>query len=249
MSINSIGTDIPIEVNKGGIGVATLTQYGVLYGNAAAPVQVTAVGTAGNVLTSNGPGLAPTFQAVGGSPGAGAWTFIETQIAATSANLTFNPGQTPQYTCLFFTLNSITSDTINDQLVFEISFDNGSTFPTNSITGTVVYSSTTTGVFTTNSGSAGFRCPISAPFIQTDPTLSFSGVMYFFTPSTFGSTINKNISGNFNLPISSVSPSSMYFGFISGSSNMSGIPTSYRFKMKTGNIETGYISMYGVKNS
>ena len=43
---------------------ALLTQYGVLYGGGAgAAPAATAVGTATHVLTSNGPGVAPTFQA------------------------------------------------------------------------------------------------------------------------------------------------------------------------------------------
>jgi hypothetical protein len=42
-----------------------LTQYGVVYGGGAGAAPVaTAVGTATHVLTSNGPGVAPTFQAV-----------------------------------------------------------------------------------------------------------------------------------------------------------------------------------------
>jgi hypothetical protein len=41
-----------------------LTQYGVVYGGGAGAAPVaTAVGTATHVLTSNGPGVAPTFQA------------------------------------------------------------------------------------------------------------------------------------------------------------------------------------------
>jgi len=43
-----------------------------------------AVGTATHVLTSNGAGAAPTFQAAGG----GAWVLIGTQTASTSASLT-----------------------------------------------------------------------------------------------------------------------------------------------------------------
>jgi len=43
---------------------AALTQYGVVYGGGAGAAPVaTAVGTATHVLTSNGPGVAPTFQA------------------------------------------------------------------------------------------------------------------------------------------------------------------------------------------
>ena len=50
-------------VNKGGTGAATFTDGGVLVGNGTGAIQATAVGTAGHVLTSNGAGSDPTFQA------------------------------------------------------------------------------------------------------------------------------------------------------------------------------------------
>lgn len=61
-----------VDVPRGGTGVATLTQHGILLGNAAAPVQVAAPGTAGQVMTSNGPGSAPTMQDAGGGVPLGA---------------------------------------------------------------------------------------------------------------------------------------------------------------------------------
>ena len=71
----------PAPVTEGGTGAQTLTgvltgngtsaitanavtQYGVLVGGASNAVDSTAVGTATHVLTSNGAGLAPTFQAI-----------------------------------------------------------------------------------------------------------------------------------------------------------------------------------------
>lgn len=51
-------------VAKGGTGATTFTDGGVLVGNGTAAIQATAVGSAGEVLTSNGAGLDPTFQAV-----------------------------------------------------------------------------------------------------------------------------------------------------------------------------------------
>jgi len=53
-----------LAVANGGTGVATLGDAGVLIGNATGVVQVTGAGTAGQVLTSNGAGVDPTFQAV-----------------------------------------------------------------------------------------------------------------------------------------------------------------------------------------
>lgn len=52
-----------MTVGRGGTGVTTFTDGGVLVGNGASAVQVTSAGTAGQVLTSNGAGNDPTFQA------------------------------------------------------------------------------------------------------------------------------------------------------------------------------------------
>lgn len=54
---------VPITVANGGTGVATLGDAGVLIGNGTGVVQVTGAGTSGQVLTSNGAGNDPTFQA------------------------------------------------------------------------------------------------------------------------------------------------------------------------------------------
>lgn len=52
-----------LPVANGGTGAATLTIHGVVIGNTASAVNVTSAGTAGQVLTSNGAALDPTFQA------------------------------------------------------------------------------------------------------------------------------------------------------------------------------------------
>lgn len=49
-------------VANGGTGAVTLTAHGVLIGNGTSAVNVTAAGTAGQVLTSNGGSADPTFQ-------------------------------------------------------------------------------------------------------------------------------------------------------------------------------------------
>ncbi len=56
-----------LGVPSGGTGVGTLTSNGVLFGGGTGPIEATAVGSSGQVLTSNGAGLAPTFQAGSGS--------------------------------------------------------------------------------------------------------------------------------------------------------------------------------------
>ncbi len=56
-----------LPVNVGGTGAATFTANGVLLGNGTSAFGVTAVGTSGYVLTSNGAGMDPTFQVAGAS--------------------------------------------------------------------------------------------------------------------------------------------------------------------------------------
>lgn len=63
---------VPVTVTNGGTGVVTFNPYAVICGGTTAtnPLQqVVGVGTAGQVLTSNGAGTLPTWQGVGGATG------------------------------------------------------------------------------------------------------------------------------------------------------------------------------------
>ena len=66
-----------LPVLRGGTGITSATNKGILFGNGSSPVGVTSVGTAGHVLTSNGAGVSPTFQVVsGGGGGSGTVTSV-----------------------------------------------------------------------------------------------------------------------------------------------------------------------------
>ena len=60
-SITGLTTDLTVA--QGGTGASTFAANGILYGAGTGAVGATAVGTATHVLTSNGAGVAPTFQA------------------------------------------------------------------------------------------------------------------------------------------------------------------------------------------
>lgn len=66
-STNAISLDGTLGVASGGTGSTTFTKGGILYGDDANAITATAIGTAGQILTSNGAGVAPTFQAAAGS--------------------------------------------------------------------------------------------------------------------------------------------------------------------------------------
>jgi len=57
------GLTTDLSVAQGGTGAGTFTANGVLHGNGTSAIGVTATGSSGEVLTSNGSGSAPTFQA------------------------------------------------------------------------------------------------------------------------------------------------------------------------------------------
>jgi len=62
-SITGLTTDLTVA--QGGTGAGTFAANGILFGNGTSAIGATAVGTATHVLTSNGTGVAPTFQATG----------------------------------------------------------------------------------------------------------------------------------------------------------------------------------------
>ncbi len=62
-----------LTVAEGGTGQTTLAANGVLVGNTTSGINVTAAGNAGEVLTSNGAGSDPTFQAAAASAYADMW--------------------------------------------------------------------------------------------------------------------------------------------------------------------------------
>ena len=55
-----------LPVANGGTGAGTFAANGILYGNGTSAIAATAVGTDGQILTSNGSGVAPTFQDAAG---------------------------------------------------------------------------------------------------------------------------------------------------------------------------------------
>jgi hypothetical protein len=72
-SLTSVGTitsgtwnGTQLSVFYGGTGAGTFTDGGVLIGNSTGAIQSTSAGTAGQVLTSNGAGVDPTFQTAAG---------------------------------------------------------------------------------------------------------------------------------------------------------------------------------------
>lgn len=106
-----------------------------------------AVGTAGHVLTSNGAGAAPTFQAAAGGSGGGQWEYVSTHTAAgSSPNLDITGlSLGARYKIVVDNLRVATADEIR----LRFSVDNGSTFDAGAN-----YDVVTTGYLNTGGGSS-----------------------------------------------------------------------------------------------
>jgi hypothetical protein len=103
----TLGWTGTLAVGRGGTGVGTLTTNGVLYGNAASAVNVTAQGGANTVLTANAG--APSFSAaptigtsvttpliIGGTAAGSTLTLESTSGAGTSDSIIFDTGSQSQ---------------------------------------------------------------------------------------------------------------------------------------------------------
>ena len=126
--INCWGSDDPIEVAKGGSGVASHTAYAVLCGGTTttgAVQSIAGVGTSGQVLTSNGAASLPTFQAASG--GFGEWTDIANS-AASGATVSFTSGLGTAYDDYLIIFDGISCSASLQDLDVAFSDDGGSTY-------------------------------------------------------------------------------------------------------------------------
>lgn len=117
------GTDV--AVSDGGTGASSFTDAGVLIGNGTGAIQVTSAGTSGQVLTSNGAGVDPTFQAAAGG---GAWSFVSSTTISSDTEVDIT-GLTTGLDYMFVFQNVLpATDAVALQLL--TSTDGGSTFDT-----------------------------------------------------------------------------------------------------------------------
>jgi hypothetical protein len=113
----------PLPVASGGTGgSATPTAGGIVYGTGTVQA-VTAAGTAGQVLQSNG-ASAPTWV----TPSAGAMTLISTQTASASSSIAWTG--LSGYTAYLLIIENFVPSTGADQLILEIGTGAGPTYIT-----------------------------------------------------------------------------------------------------------------------
>lgn len=112
----------PGTVAQGFTGATTLTNHGVLIGQATSPIAATSAGTAGQVLMSNGASADPTFTS------AGAMVLLSSQSASSSSSIDFTSVISASYSTYYLKIRRYVPATNSTDINVLFSTNNGSTY-------------------------------------------------------------------------------------------------------------------------
>ncbi len=238
MTNNPIDSLNPIQVALGGLGTSTIPSKGVMFGNGTASIGTTGSGTATQVLTSNGPGMNPSFQAP--PAGGGGMRLIQKQTATSSTNLLFSSGISNSYTHYAFVFNNVVPVTNGAYLMMKASYDGGTNFYSNAgnIYNFTYNSSTPTSIVGANE--------ISGP-ISSSSSLGFNGTVWIAKNTTPSSGQrgclyqSQSIYQNSSLGLSQTNLHGEYLITTSPSGSQ---PNAFNIVMSAGNILSGTVSFY-----
>lgn len=235
-------------VAGGGTGVTSNTAYAVLCGGTTATgaiQSIAGVGSAGEVLTSNGAGALPTFQAAGGG---GDYTLISTATASSSASISFTDLSSTyhKYVIDISNLQPVTDDVL---MQIRTSTNNGSSYDsgasdygwvvlvnefisTSALTDTGDDADTRIGTFLPSGNLMGNAAnEISSYTIELmNPSAATYFQLYFHGVVTNMDGLRYNVSG-------------------AGSRLTAADVDAIQFTMSTGNISTGTFKLYGISAS
>lgn len=240
------GANPPAFVTPTGSGTVNsgTAHQTAVYSGAGTAVSGAGPGTTGQVLTSNGSGADPTFQA----PAAGALVLLESHTASASAELDFTTrnasGQSgatiqsdfDEYEIHF--VNIVPAST-NVSLQMQMSTDGGSTYlaATNYNYG-LLYSGITD--IPTQASGSGVAAIDLAHSVSTSANWSANGKLSLFNP---GGAIFKLVSGSLVTPVGSAL---LYQWNVSGICLVTTAITGFRFSFPSVNMASGVIRVYGV---
>lgn len=232
----------PLAVASGGTGVSSTTAYAVLCGGTTStnPVQsIASVGTAGQVLTSNGAGALPTFQAAAG--GAGALVFIASATASASATISFDNNLSATYDNYLVMIENLLPATNAVTFQCRVGTGAGPTYQATNYSGNI-YSNV--GATSFASGTTAIDCN---PTSRLSNTANRVSAYRFYLFNVNNATTDKNLVGQADYWDSSASTDAN--AAVAGRWQGATVLTSLRFLMSSGNISTGVFKLYGITNS
>lgn len=218
------------------------TQGGLIYyGGSGAPTEL-AAGTSGQFLQTQGAGSNPVWAAAGG----GAWTFIETQTASSSAQIDFVTGIDSTYAVYKLVISKLeaATDTANPSLRF--STNGGSTFDsgTNYEYHVMKPNEASASYSGAESGAAGQSNIKLANTAGTDSGENFSTELTIYDPSD--ATHYTLVTG---VGVNMDSGNNTAHALVAGSYKLVTAVDGIRIYMDSGTIASGRFTLYGLKHS
>jgi hypothetical protein len=179
--------------------------------------------------------------------GTGALTLISTQTASSSATLDFTSGIDSTYKEYIFKFYNIHPSADSNQFLINFSADSGSNF--NIPKTTTVFrayhneagNDTAFGYVTSNDLAQDNSDQKLGTSLGADNDQGVSGYIHLFNPSS--TTFVKHFIANLNV-ISSDDESMVFY--VAGYCNSTSAINTARFKMTSGNIDSGVIKLYGI---
>jgi hypothetical protein len=234
-------TSNPVTVSQGGTGVSSATAYAVLCGgttSTGALQSIAGVGSSGQVLTSNGAGALPTFQA---APSSGALTLVSTQTASSSANIAFT--SIGSYTIYLLIFEDVIPATNNATLNGQISTNNGSTWITTNYqcgVNTFPYNSAS---FTNLNSTSNFL--FSNALDNSNSAHFANGSVWLYNMNTVSVNMHLSGTGSCYGTVAAAHTGVIIMGSNPSNTNVNAI----NLLMSSGNISGGTFKLYGLQNS
>lgn len=210
-----------------------MTQYAVVCGGNTSSTQqhVSGLGTAAQVLTSNGAGALPTWQSAAAS---GAMTLISTATASSSATITFT-GLSSTYAVYVVYFYNVQPVTDNVHMRMRTSSDNGSTYDS----GASDYQWSRQRGSATDASAADDNIDMSQTFGNASNEIN-SGFINIYDPAGAHYTeITFDMSYMNNITVLS-------YIFGSGVRQSTSGVNAIQFYMSSGNIASGTFKLYGI---
>ena len=222
-------------VAGGGTGVTSNTAYAVLCGGATstgAIQSIAGLGSAGNVLTSNGAGALPSFQVVS----SGSFIKLQTITASNSSSVIFNSTYiTGTYNNYFVIFQGVIPVTNNVNFNMDWSTNNGSTYLNSNF----------------QSGNLGWAWNNNVPYngnsTSTNP-LNLGGNPLGNTTYNSGQIYLYNLTSGVATPAytGSMMQTSNIAVILYGNNTTGSTINNIKFSMSSGNISAGTFTLYGL---
>lgn len=245
-SATVLTTNAAVTVAQGGTGVASTTAYAVLCGgttSTGALQSVASVGTAGQVLTSNGAAALPTFQTL---PGSGL-VLLAVATASNSATLDFTSVMSSTYDQYVLVFDHLVMATDATSLMINFSTNNGSTWINTGATYSVHRLSLTAASGTALTENTGGSDNLTLRFSSsvTLDNVADSALCGFFELYT---VTGKRQKFTYNFAAAD-NASNMGFSVGGGQQTGTTIVNALRVLSSSGNITSGVVRLYGVRKT